>query len=234
MPTIEIKGEIVPSGLEEIYAWWGVPCTTPKMINKQLNEANGQDIEVEINSPGGSVFDANEIYYKLKHYPGNVTIKVIGVAASAASYIATARKSIIYPGAMMMIHNASTWNQGDHKTMKHTESVLKALDKSICSVYMEKTHLSEKEILKMMDIETWMTAEEAVENGFIDEFYSEKEQKTPFNFLNSMRTPFFLSEEMIEKTRNLIEKEKKKEEFSEEMQNFSNEIQTRLRLLNLK
>jgi ATP-dependent protease ClpP protease subunit len=105
MSKIEVKGAIVSNEDKWIYDWFGIEAVSPKDINKALNEANGQDIEVDINSGGGDIFAGSEIYTSLRSYKGSILINIVGLAASAASVIAMAGKSQITPTGIFMIHN---------------------------------------------------------------------------------------------------------------------------------
>ncbi len=171
---VNIKGPIVSNSDAWIYEWFGIEATSPNSVNKVLEKANGEDIEVEINSGGGSVFAGSEIYTSLKSYKGNVTVKIVGLAASAASVIAMAGKKIMMsPTAQMMIHNVSSWASGDYRDMEHTAEVLKSANNTIANAYRLKTGKTQEELLSLMDDETWMTAEKAKELGFIDEIMFE-------------------------------------------------------------
>ncbi len=171
---VNIKGPIVSNSAAWIYEWFGIEATSPNSVNKVLEKANGEDIEVEINSGGGSVFAGSEIYTSLKSYKGNVTVKIVGLAASAASVIAMAGKKIMMsPTAQMMIHNVSSWASGDYRDMEHTAEVLKSANNTIANAYRLKTGKTQEELLSLMDDETWMTAEKAKELGFIDEIMFE-------------------------------------------------------------
>jgi ATP-dependent Clp protease protease subunit len=171
---VNIKGPIVSNSDAWIYEWFGIEATSPNSVNKVLEKANGEDIEVEINSGGGSVFAGSEIYTSLKSYKGNVTVKIVGLAASAAGVIAMAGKKIMMsPTAQMMIHNVSSWASGDYRDMEHTAEVLKSANNTIANAYRLKTGKTQEELLSLMDDETWMTAEKAKELGFIDEIMFE-------------------------------------------------------------
>src|SRR5690554_6323806 len=131
---INIKGPIIQSSHQWIYDWLGMEATSPKSVSDLIEQANGEDLEVEINSGGGSVFAGSEIYTALKSYNGNVTVKIVGLAASAASVIAMAGKKIMMsPTAQMMIHNVSSYSAGDHNDMEHTAEILKNADKTIAN-----------------------------------------------------------------------------------------------------
>jgi len=165
---IEIKGVIVPNNYAEIYEWLGIENISPSKVNQALDEANGEDVEVEINSSGGYIFAGNEIYSALKNYKGNVSIRIIW-AGSAASVIAMARHSIMEPTAMMMIHNVQGIGEGDYIDFAHESEVLKTASRALSVAYQLKTGKTEKEIMTLMDRETWFTAKEAHELGFVDE-----------------------------------------------------------------
>ncbi|PCF33154.1 peptidase [Staphylococcus delphini] len=165
---INVKGAIVPNDDKWLYEIFGMDHTAPKDIIDALPET-GEDIEVLINSGGGDVFSGSEIYTALKDYSGNVNVKVVGVAASAASIIAMAGDRIeMSPTAQMMIHNASTTVYGDNRNMGSAAKMLSSTDKGIANAYIKKTGKSEDEILNLMNDETWMNAQEAVELGFAD------------------------------------------------------------------
>ncbi|MBJ3791718.1 Clp protease ClpP [Bacillus sp. OA1] len=139
-------------------------------MSKELTNANGDDLIVSINSPGGYVHEGSEIYTALKNYPGNVEVQIVGLAASAASVIAMAGDKVrISPTAQIMIHNASMWNGGDHRDMEKAAEMLKTTDRAIVNAYVIKSGKSEKELLNMMAEETWMRPQQALENNFVDE-----------------------------------------------------------------
>ena len=171
--TIEVKGTIVSSSEGWIYGWFGIECTTPEMIAKALKEANGESVEVNINSGGGDLFAGIEIYSALRAYSGDVTIHIVGLAASAASIIACAGKSDISPAGMLMIHNVSSCASGDYHDMEHEAEVLKKCNKAVVGAYVAKTGMAENELLAMMDKEEWLSSSEAVELGFIDSIAKE-------------------------------------------------------------
>lgn len=206
---INIKGPIIPSSYQRVYDWFGIEATSPKRVNDLIDEANGEDIEVEVNSGGGSVFAGSEIYTALKSYKGNVTVKIVGLAASAASVIAMAGKKIIMsPTAQIMIHNSSTWTEGDYREMEHTAEVLKSINATIANAYRIKTGKTQEELLSLMDKETWMAADEAKELGFIDEIMFEETNQFVANLNQSELLPL----EVINKVRMLIAEGKEEDE----------------------
>ncbi|NLT94858.1 MAG: Clp protease ClpP [Clostridia bacterium] len=174
MRKIHIKGVIISNDVQWIYELFDIECTSPNMVNAQLEEANGEDIEVIINSGGGEVYAGSEIYTALKDYPGKVTVKIVGIAASAASIIAMAGdKVLISPTAQIMIHTASNVSKGDYRVHQSSSDFLRNWDKSIANAYMLKTGMTQEELLELMDKETWLTAQQALEKGFVDEIMFE-------------------------------------------------------------
>ena len=138
------------------------------------NAGSEENLDVEVNSGGGSVFDASEIYSALRNHPGDVNVNIVGVAASAASVISMAGYIKMSPTAQMMIHNASTISLGDHREMDKTSSFLKNVNQTIANAYSLKSGKTYDDLLKMMDDETWMTAQQAKEHGLIDEVMFEE------------------------------------------------------------
>ncbi len=196
MKNINIKGPIVPSDEKWIYELFDIEATCAKDVTDVLKNSNGEDVQLTINSPGGDVYTASEIYTELKDYDGNVESRIVGVAASAASVIAMAGKVKMSPTAQLMIHNATTISWGDHREMDKTAEFLKGVNKSVSTSYQQKTGISEDELLKLMDEETWMTAEDAKEKGFVDEImFNDAPQVVaslpgalPQNVIDKMRT----------------------------------------------
>ncbi len=202
---INIKGPIVGDSDAWIYEWFGIAATCPKMVNEVIEKANGEDLEVIINSGGGSVFAGSEIYTALKSYAGNVVVKVVGIAASAASVIAMAGKQVLMsPTAQMMIHNVSTYASGDYRDMEHTAEVLKNANDTIANAYRLKSGKTQEELLKLMDNETWMTAQKAKELGLIDEVMFEDDVQ----LVASIGHSGLLPPEVISTMRNKLQSEK--------------------------
>lgn len=148
---------------------WFDDDITPGLFKSELEKNNG-DITVWINSPGGDVIAAAQIYNMLMDHKGNVTVKIDGIAASAASVIAMAgTKVLMSPVSMMMIHNPMTLAFGDKTEMKRAISMLDEIKDSIVNAYEIKTSLARDKISKLMDEETWMNANKAIEMGFCDD-----------------------------------------------------------------
>lgn len=148
---------------------------SPREFKAELYEKDG-DINLWINSPGGDVFAASQIYTMLKEYKGKISVKIDGIAASAASVIAMAGDEIqMSPTAMLMIHNPSTLIWGEETDMKKGIEMLSEVKESIINAYEQKTKLSRSKISQMMDRETWMSANKALELGFCDKvLYTEQ------------------------------------------------------------
>ena len=147
---------------------WFEDDITPKKFKAELTSGTG-DISVWLNSPGGDVFAASQIYTMLKEYDGKVTVKIDGIAASAASVIAMAGDEIFMsPVAMMMIHNPATIIFGEAADLQGGIKMLNEVKESIINAYEERTRLPRSKISTMMDAETWFSAQKAVELGFAD------------------------------------------------------------------
>ncbi|NMA73477.1 MAG: Clp protease ClpP [Bacteroidales bacterium] len=158
---------------------WFDDDVTPQLFKDELFSGSG-DITVWINSPGGDCVAAAQIYNMLMDYKGNVTIKIDGIAASAASVIAMAgTKVIVSPVSMMMIHNPMTAAFGNASEMEKAIAMLDEVKESIINAYEIKTGMSRAKLSHLMDAETWMNANMAVELGFADEImqrhYEEEE-----------------------------------------------------------
>lgn len=148
---------------------WFDDDVTPQLFKDELNSGNG-DITVWINSPGGDCIAAAQIYNVLMDYNGNVTVKIDGIAASAASVIAMAgTKVLVSPVSMMMIHNPMTVAFGNTAEMEKAIAMLDEVKESIINAYEIKTGMSRTKLSHLMDVETWMNANMAVELGFADE-----------------------------------------------------------------
>lgn len=148
---------------------WFDDDVTPQLFKDELMAGSG-DITVWINSPGGDCVAAAQIYNMLMDYKGNVTVKIDGIAASAASVIAMAgTKVLMSPVSMMMIHNPMTIAFGDSAEMQKAIEMLGSVKDSIINAYEIKTGLSRAKLSHLMDAETWMDANKAVELGFADE-----------------------------------------------------------------
>ena len=170
--TLRLEGPI------DEESFWGDEIT-PQMFRDELNAGEG-DVTVWINSPGGNVFAAAEIYTMLKDYKGSITVKIDAIAASSASVVAMAGDTVqMSPVAMLMIHDPSTVAMGNTKDMEKAIEVLNEVKESIINAYASKSGLSHARIANLMSNETWMNAKKAVELGFADEILFSKKEDEP-------------------------------------------------------
>ena len=157
-------------------SFWGDEIT-PQMFRDELYAEEG-DITLWVNSPGGNVFAAAEIYTMLRDYPGKVTVRIASIAASAASVVAMAGNVVqMSPTALIMIHDPSTIAMGNAKDMEKAITTLNEVKESIINAYAFKTGLTRNRISKLMSDETWLNAKKAVELGFADEILFENKPK---------------------------------------------------------
>ena len=200
---------------------WYEDDITPKIFKSELMSGSG-DITVWINSPGGDVFAASQIYNMLKEYPGNVTVKIDGIAASAASVIAMAgSKVLMSPVSMLMAHNPMTMAFGDTVEMEKAIAMLGEVKESIINAYELKTGLSRTKLSHFMDAESWFNAKKAMELGFADEIMFENGKEE----LRSIEAAVFSNMSVIN---SLMEKFPEKEK---EKKTAIGELDKRLSLL---
>jgi len=155
--------------------YFGDGFTAKRMSAALRSIGEDKDVVVNINSPGGDVFEAATIYNLLAQHKGNVTVNILGLAASAASVIAMAGDTIkISKIGFLMIHNAWSIVMGNKDDMREAADMLEQFDKSILAVYVSRVKVDEKKILKMMDSDTWIGADDAIEYGFADEVIETK------------------------------------------------------------
>ena len=146
------------------------------MFRDELFKGSGP-VTIWLNSPGGDCIAASQIYTMLMDYKGDVTVKIDGIAASAASVIAMAgTKVLMAPTALMMIHNPATAAFGDHVDMQKAIEMLDEVKESIINAYELRTGISHAQLSHMMDDTTWMNAKKAVELGFADDFLKDEKQ----------------------------------------------------------
>lgn len=217
---VNIKGTVISSDEAWIYDYFGIESVTPKAVGEAVKKANGEKLDVYINSGGGDIFAGSEIYEALRSYKGDVKIHVVGLAASAASVIACARESEIAPTAMVMVHNVSSGASGDYHDMDKQSEILQKANQIIAAAYVEKTGMSESDALKMMDHETWLTAQDAVEKGLCNAI-SKPQQNSTVQLAASYNSGM-LPKSVIDKMRNQLTNEKQKKQ-----------AQTKLNLLKL-
>lgn len=184
MRTINIKGDIIPNDYAWIYDWLEWDYTCPKDVIRQIEEANGEDIILEVNSGGGSVFDGYDIYNAIVNYKGYSESR-ISLAGSAASFVAIATdKTIIGILGNVMIHRAANTARGNANEHREDADFLEKIDNTIVNAYIEKTGKTREEMLALMNKETWFTPEEALEIGLVDEISKKKTNVKVYNSLD--------------------------------------------------
>jgi ATP-dependent Clp protease protease subunit len=158
---------------------WFDDDISPAMFKSELMSGSGP-VTIWLNSPGGDCVAASQIYSMLMDYKGDITVKVDGIAASAASVIAMAgTKVLMAPTALMMVHNPLTVAIGDSDEMKRAISMLSEVKESIINAYEIKTNQSREKLSRLMDAETWMNANKAIELGFADGILADEKVQTP-------------------------------------------------------
>ena len=183
---------------------WFDDDITPALFKEELFAGSGP-VTIWINSPGGDCIAASRIYSMLMDYPGNVTIKIDGIAASAASVIVMAGTSVLMaPTSLMMVHNPATVAFGDHKEMEKAIEMLDEVKESIINAYEIKTGLPRTKISHLMESETWMNAKKAIELGFADGMLEDEKKTAPdedaYSFA-SKTAEYKLLNRITEKTR---------------------------------
>ncbi|MCI6466390.1 MAG: Clp protease ClpP [Faecalicatena sp.] len=200
---VDIRGVLIPNDYKWFYDWFGEESTCPKDVQDIVGAAvTGDEIEVYISSPGGVIDVGSEIYTLLRS-ADNVKIYITGEACSAASIIAMAGYCEMSPTALMMVHCVSSGTKGNHSDMEHMAEVLRTADRALSTAYTAKTGMTEAEILEMMERETWLTAEQAKEQGLIDAIMFEEVEN---NKMPMVAGPLFAlpSTEQMEKARKMI------------------------------
>ena len=178
---------------------WFDDDVTPKLFRDELFAGNG-DITIWINSPGGDCVAAAQIYNMMMEYPGNVTVKIDGIAASAASVIAMAgTKVLVSPVSMLMIHNPMTAAMGDTSEMQKAIAMLDEVKESIINAYEIKTGMSRAKLSHLMDAETWMDAHTAIDMGFADEILFDQKKDDGEQPEAMIYTPVTVTNSLVQK-----------------------------------
>ncbi len=182
----EFKADATSIDIFDEIGFWGVSASE---VRQSLMKASG-DVTVRINSPGGDVFEGIGILNLLVQHEGHVRVEVIGLAASAASLIAMAGDEIVIAdNAYMMVHRAWSVMAGNEADFADTSALLRSIDGSLAKTYASRTGRNERAIKQMMDDETWMTADEAVDAGFADSTMESKRAKAAFDLSVFAKVP---------------------------------------------
>ena len=191
---------------------------TPQLFRDELKKITSNKLTVQINSPGGDVWAGVSIYDALKDLDAEVTVKVSGLAASIASVIAMAGDKIIMtPGSTMMIHRASMIAMGNTDDMQKAIEMLKTVEEGIENIYVDRTGQTKEAVKDMMEAETWMSAEKAVELGFADEVLTQVKDEEPVNaFMGNFAFSMSATKESLENFASKVQEQVKAEAETEE------------------
>ncbi len=177
MTTIKLKGQICTDSTAKLYQWFGIDVASPSIVENALDQANGDDVILEIASPGGVVVAGYEMYSAIKKYTGKVTAHITW-ACSAATLVACACDEVLISEAgVYMIHNVQGGAEGDYQTMDWESKTLQAIGEGIINAYENKTALPRDEIKKLMDESTYMSPADAISYGFCDGLMTDAEDK---------------------------------------------------------
>lgn len=221
---IQIRGVIVPNNYAWYYDFFGEEYTCPDKVRQAIESANGEELIVEINSPGGEIASGSEIYAMLQRQE-HLKIEITGEACSAASIIAMAGYCEMATTALMMVHCVSTSASGNHSRMEKTAETLRVADEALASAYMKKSGMSKAEALAMMERESWLTAEQAKEKGLIDAIIGEEREEGLQMSAGLFRLP---TEAQMEQVRRAMTSGNSEKESAE------NHARVQLRILGLK
>ena len=219
---INVNGDIISNDDKWIYDWLEWDSTCPNDIKNALaTKSENEKLTVLVNSGGGSVMAGQEIYSLLSGR-SDVEIKVQSLAGSAASVIAMANHCEISPVAMIMIHNVSmSGASGDYHDMQKNAEILRQMNAALAGAYTAKTGRSQEEILKLMDRETWLTANQALEMGFVDGISTdEKPQNYFLNNINGMRLTDEIRQKVLAEKAQADKNEKLKNDILEDLDLF--------------
>lgn len=176
----DLTGELVLEEDRATYGYFGVECTSPAQLREALALAGGGPVSIRVESPGGSLLAGAAMYTDLMEYPGPVEFTIGSFAASAATVVAMASAKEgnvcrMSPLALLVIHNVQGGAQGDYREMEAEAQRLRTANETILAAYRNKTGLPEGELRRMLDAETWFSAEDALAIGLVDEILFEEE-----------------------------------------------------------
>ena len=227
-----ITGDIIGDDEKWLYEWFDMQGTAPNDFKMQLDECKGKPLNVYIDSLGGSVFAASAIYTMIKNHDSDVTVKITGTAASAASVIAMAgTKILMSPTALLMIHDPLTSVYGNITEVEQTLDAMKVVKESIINAYVLKTNHSREEISDMMTAETWMDVNEAIKLGFCDGCISEEDNKLfTDEFLQSVKNQKIAIFNSVRKAKPNFENKTEAEEVTAEKEQLKVENEEKQRI----
>lgn len=209
---IDFTGEIVSDEWADIYRYYGLACVSPKDVIMPLRQANGEDVTLLINSPGGSLIAGYQIYCELMRYTGKTMALIQSYAASAATVAAMGCKKIhCYPVSLICAHNPSMATEGDYQEHERSIDFLTTAKESIMASYMGRVKISEEELSALMDEDKYITAQKALEIGLVDKIIetpSAEKKSLDLSKLANSRSAFYLTDTM----RNLYQEHKLQEQ----------------------
>lgn len=165
----DLRGVMIPNDYKWYYDWFGEDSTCPADLKKIMDIfLPGDELEVYINSPGGVIDVGSEIYTMLRSHAEETRIYITGEACSAASIVAMAAHCEMSPTALLMVHCVSSVADGNHNAMEKAAEILRIADEALCKAYVAKAGMTKEEALSMMEHETWLTADQALDRGLID------------------------------------------------------------------
>lgn len=222
---VQIKGSIISNDSQWIYDWFEMDATSPNKVRAMLESDGDNDLEIEVNSPGGSVFAGSEIYTMLRNYTkGNIVINIVGAACSAAAFIASVpnAKCYISPTASIMWHRTSVGCCGGNtEDLAKVQNMLNSGDKAVANAFIAKTGKSMNEALKIMSKETWYSAQDAVDMGLADGImFADEKEPVDVTIYNSFANGI-IPEEVINK----MQAKKLAELTAEKEQKFNNRFE---------
>lgn len=165
-----LKGPILDNDTSRLYDWIGWQSTCPAKLERALNSADGEDVILEVNSPGGYCDYGFEMYTLLKEYPGNVEAHIICAASAMTVVCCAADRCLISDAGMYMVHNTHGGGDGDYRDMINIAECLEEYNESAINVYVRRTGKSREELKDIMDHTTWMSPKKAIEEGFVDDY----------------------------------------------------------------
>lgn len=219
MAEIDIRGDIISNDDKWIYDWLEWDSTCPKDVKNALDtKPEGEMLTVYINSGGGLVTAGQEIYSLLRGRT-DVEIRIMSMAGSAAGIIAMANHCAISAVAMIMIHNVQmSGASGDYHDMQKNAEILRQMNAALANAFVDKTGKSRDEILKIMDRETWLTANQALEMGFVDEIIQDNIQYTNASY--GLRLTDEIRQRVCKEKEAADAKEKLKNEILEDLDDY--------------
>lgn len=221
MARIDIRGDIVPTEFGRYYEFFKHEYTSPKTVRDSIALAQPDEpLDVHINSGGGFVVAAQEIYTTLLQHERRVRTHIESAAYSCAGWIAMIGESEISPVALLMVHNVMGGATGDYHAMEKEAEVLRQMNAALCEAFCRKTGKSLDEMLAIMDRETWLTANQCVEMGFVDRIMAPAKGRRRSNAAGDI----WLTEERMQEADKAIAEAEKTAQTSKEKEEILKDL----------